>query len=488
MRNQIKGYRFSYIFVPLLCVALTVVLFCGTVSAEEQGGLYTLSYTATVDRGNTQWITVKQGLFSSKCPLFLYVTFSKEDSMGFHVGEYVEDTNTCRSVNSTEFTDFVMGSEIIYDKDWEIRNNASYAGNDSLSRFVGFNADDLVSLTTDALVFSSLDAAKAYYVDFDRSGIVKEPEPDYDYDHDFREDVYDPNIPVPELSNLSHNGFTVNNADPSRDIEIYLTSAFYGLKHNSAVHSNENHWPADHQGYFHYDENWVYATNRFNLINTDISYSDSVIDIKEMYKVDNVGALTEDFKRWSREYSSHKKLPDYSFLKYSASSYETNYGLLHNYFTSQGTDDAEKLKLCAQASTTYYVRFCQYEPGKGYTYGQWVSYVYTPAGKYAKDNVTIGDVGVDPSTGEPSVTNPQTGDQNPEDGSFDFNLDLSVGSIADTFFDIINSLIELMKHYSEFGEFLYATFKFIPFHIWALIEAGFGISVVILIYKYVRGM
>lgn len=342
------------------------------------------------------------------------------------------------------------------------------------------------SYVFDGYIFDSDEAAKAFFDEGDTSGLVQRPTPDYDYDHDFRQDAYDPDIPVPQLSNLSHSGFHVDNADPSRDIEIYVESTFYGLKHTTNSGSSVETDLTD--GYpliYTHDPSWVYNTHRFNLINTDVSYSDADINIKEMFRADNVGALIEDFKNWSAEYPSHEKLPDYKWYKYQNAQYTSYYRSHHLYNTSVGKTDEEKIKLSAQASTTYFVRFCQYVPGEGYTWGKWASYTYTPAGYGHKDNTTIGDVEADPDTGKPIVKDPVSGVQDPVTGETTFP-DVTTADLSRMISEVLDSLKSLISFFGEFPAFLTESFGFIPTSIWTIIGAGMVFLLVVAAIKFVK--
>ena len=314
-------------------------------------------------------------------------------------------------------------------------------------------------------IFESEEAGIAYFKYGDKSGIIQWPEPDYDYDHDFLEDVYDPDIPVPELSNLSHNGFHVNNADPTRDIEIYMTSTFYGVKHNSNIAIN-----------FDADKSWVFNTHRYNLINTDISYSDADIDILKMFRVDNVKALTEDFKKWSFNYPTHNSLPDCkSFRHQPDEDYNIDYKWYHTYNGNSDKSSDARLHDSKQASTTYLVRFCQYVPGEGYTWGKWVSYTYTPSGYGQKDNVTIGDVEIDPETGDPSITNPQPGKQDPSTGDVDYGN----GTVNIDSSDLWATIKSLVNDMGAIPEIIGGVLSFLPSWILYMIAAAIAACVIL---------
>ncbi len=487
----------------LIILCLVVVFFLATITTHaEEADSYSIwfNWSKNSNRMDPELknnITESSSVVSGPYQFFLY--YMNYDSIKapytVHIGFYVPEENKCYLLSSSSGEKYGITCESFtvstYDFEGKFIKSNDYTSTTSvLTNCHSGVIYDKLDFYTDGYVFKSFDDATRYFVDHDNSGLLDRPDNIYDYDHDFRQDEYDPDVPVPELSKVSYNGFVVNNADPSRDIEIYITTSFYGVKHG-------NNSSSDLSSLFVRDNGWVYAAHRYNLINTDISYSDNVVNLEKMYNVSPQDALVSDFSQWSVDYSSHKKLPDYSFFKHSASAYDDAYSV-HLYKPSvndhSAGHDLRVLKESRQASITYFVRFCQLQSGEGYSYGKWISYTYTPGDNYHSSDVVIGDVVPDSGNGSPTVTNPVPGTQD-EDGNFTpssgidiGNWDLSAGNIADVFMSVINNFRTLVSYYTEFGEFLTATFKFIPYTIWSLIECGFAISVVILIYKYVRGM
>ncbi|MDE6016518.1 MAG: hypothetical protein K2H41_12625 [Acetatifactor sp.] len=490
--------------VALYCLAILVLcmilLFRSiTAHAAEDDVIhleeaYTVNWNAFDINDNTKKTYDYNFVISNGYPMFFVY---HENNGGYSLGEYIKSDETAyymaRTGNHTGI--LVQGSYVVGNLesskiDLELNypmDPANKLYSSLVDKFYGVGMDlGSLSFNCNCYVFDSLESAQAYYKNGDISGVVSRPGPDYDYDHDFREDVYDASIPVPELSNLSHNGFHVNNADPTRDIEIYIESTFYGLKHNtsgSTVETDATSRPI----LFTYDSSWVIGTHRFNLINTDISYSDADINIKEMFKCDNVGALIGDFKEWSKEYPKHENLPDYTWYKFQNDHYTNDYRNYHLYSHSVGKTEEEKLKLSAQASTTYRVRFCQYIPGEGYTWGKWATYIYTPAGYGHKDNTTVGDTEADPDTGRPIIKDPKPGLQDP-DGNITFPDKFAPSNLGEMIEDVMGTLQGMSSFFGEFPAFLASTFAFIPSFIWAIIGAGLIFVIIVTIIKAVLSL
>jgi len=396
----------------------------------------------------------------------------------YQLCEYVEEEETAYYMSFTgNHTGHPLeGHYTVLDKNDKTITNLEFPAvetsptlNAILSKFYSVSPLDSLVVTSNMYVFDSLESATAYYRDGDGSGIISRPPPDYDYDHDFREDPYDPDIPVPELSNFSYNGFHVNNADPSRDIDIYIETTFYGLKHKTP---DESSLLRD-SDYYEADKSWAFRSRRYNLINSDISYSDENIDILKMYRADIVRDLTIDFKEWSEEYPSHKKLPDYSFWTNNSATHANFYNKNHIYNSSGGTDET-KLKATGQASVIYHVRFCQYVPNSGYTYGKWISYVYTGRTGNVKDDVNVGDTTPDPDTGKPTITDPRPGKQDPDTGDVDYDGTSNMDSS-----DLWATIKNLVNNMGAIPEIIGEVLSFLPPWVLYMIAAGIAACVIL---------
>ena len=328
-------------------------------------------------------------------------------------------------------------------------------------------------------IFASDAAARAYFQNGDESGLVQAPPRQFDYntDHDFREDVYNADIPVPELSNLSYNGFTVNNADEDLFLDLYVTSTFYGVLHNTTSLDD-----IENNVYFKIDSNHIVNSHRYNMTNYDLAYNNQEVIISELYPgVDIVGDLCSDFSEWSSTYPSHKTLSDYSFFKHSGSLWESVYQGAHNYSLSVKDSDLEKLVFSSQASVTYFVRFYTMQNNE-IVNGKWISYTYSPSGAGYRTNLSIGDV-ASTSTGEPLPVNEVTGYQD-SSGNFTYNRVpsssynyYSVDDLNTTeFWNSINNLAQSM---GQIPSLVTVVFSFMPS--WVISMIAVGIAAVVLL-------
>lgn len=412
----------------------------------------------------------------SKYPLYVLHNSSNNS---YSLKAYNPDTGTALAVSSA--VDYITADiylHEIYDvKSGDLTKSQSWSNDGFFSPSVILSGS-YPSFGTSLYVFDTDADAKAYFETGDTSGVTQEPDPEYkyDYDHDFTKDEYDPDIPVPILSNLTHNSFHVDNADDTRDLEIYVESTFYGLSHN----------PGSITKLFTIDKDWVFNTHRYNLTNTDVSYSDADIDINEKFGVDNIGILINDLKRWSLRYPTHYSLPDCdSFNHQSDEDYGTQYKFYHTLIDT------------GQVTTVYKVRFCQYVAGEGYTYGQWSMYTLSSNGEYQGQTTTGGSAIVDPDTGDlvndpDDTTSDTTGDSVPTiwdtiiDPSGELDVDFS--DAVTVFKNALSNIKEFITEFASFSVFLASAITFIPGAIWMLIFTGISLSMVGLIIKTIMAV
>lgn len=295
---------------------------------------------------------------------------------------------------------------------------------------------------------------------------------DYSYKHNFNNDKVDLSIPIPELSNLYHNGFTINNID-SGDyyIDVIVESCLLGAKHNETVSSVI-------EGSESYDiiadTNWVYSSHYWNFTETsDIAINQSQVDINELWGVDNISALVNDFKQWSVDYPNHRALPDYNFFRHMNSGYYSSYVLRHLYDDS--VDNESKLKSSGRAQTTFYVRFYD----KNFNCGQWISYTYRDGeiidSTLLKPSVTVSPI-VGDTDGNPIKTDPQNGAQN-SDGSIDLTVDYpNISEINTT--HLWNILHNLTDSLGDLPVLINTIFSIFPSWLMAMIYAGIAAIII----------
>lgn len=327
----------------------------------------------------------------------------------------------------------------------------------------------IVDFCGDLYIFDSEASARAYCLNGDRTGIIQQPSGDYSKRHDFSGDTYDAEMPVPQLSHISHNGFTVNNASEDLYLDIIVESKFYGVEHNETTTTDDLGLTNAIKGY-EINKSWVYGSHYYNLSErSHIAVNSSKINIKELYGVDNEAALISDFKKWSTEYPTHNKLPDYNFWKHQSAVWEANYGM-DCIWNDSGTN--AQLKKSKQAETIYYVRFYD----KSMKYGRWLAYTFRGTGVGIACDPVIQTGIVEPDhEGNPTIPDPETGIQDP-DGNISYGG--SGNSTIDTS-DLWATVKSLVVSMGEVPDLIGHVFSFLPS--WLLIMMEFGIAALIIL-------
>lgn len=314
---------------------------------------------------------------------------------------------------------------------------------------------------------------------------------DYSFKHVFSTDKYSKEIPAPELSAVSHNGFTLlNNSDNQYYVDIIMESSFYGVK----MEKNAGTWlPV-------VDTDWVYNNHYYNFADTSqVAINNDVIFIPNLYSVNPENDLVTDFKNWSAEYSSYSDLPTMSFLKRSTAA-RVKYVDQFLYKDDSKYSDSEQIRFSHQAETIFYVRYYN----KSMVYGPWVRYKFrdgdfyeTPGGMQGGASIDVGQVDVDEDgnvrvdeNGTPIVSdnvhgnqNYNTGESNFNDGSFSLSL-----SDVNSFFDYIQEIFKnVTGSLSSFGSLVAACFGFLPNKLTNAIVFGIVLMMFIGIIKAVKG-
>lgn len=314
---------------------------------------------------------------------------------------------------------------------------------------------------------------------------------DYSYKHIFTSDKYSTDIPAPELSAISHNGFTLlNNSNNDYYVDIILESNLYGVK----MEKNAGTWlPV-------VDTNWVYNSHYYNFADTSqIAINNDVIYIPNLFSVNPESDLIDDFKKWSSEYSSYSSLPSMSFLKRSTAA-RTRY--VDQFLFKDGSkySDSEQLKFSHMAESVFYVRYYN----KSMVYGPWVRYKFRDGyvaqvidGTLGGAYIDVGQVDTDDSgnvrvdeKGDPIVSDNVSGRQDYDTGESDFSdgsfsLDLSD---VTKFFDYLKKIFESVTGaLSSFGSVVAACFGFLPSELVNALIFGICVMMFIGIIKAVKG-
>lgn len=314
---------------------------------------------------------------------------------------------------------------------------------------------------------------------------------DYSYKHIFSSDKYSNEIPAPELSAISHNGFTLlNNSNNDYYVDIILESNLYGVK----MEKNAGTWlPV-------VDTDWIYNSHYYNFADTSqIAINNDVIYIPNLFSANPESDLVDDFKKWSSEYSSYSSLPSMSFLKRSTAA-RTRYVDQFLFKDNSKYSDSEQLRFSHMAESVFYVRYYN----KSMVYGPWVRYKFRDGyvaqvidGTLGGAYIDVGQVDTDDSgnvrvdeNGSPIVSDNVSGRQDYDTGESDFSdgsfsLDLSD---VTKFFDYLKKIFESVTGaLSSFGSVVAACFGFLPGELINALIFGICVMMFIGIIKAVKG-
>lgn len=314
---------------------------------------------------------------------------------------------------------------------------------------------------------------------------------DYSYKHIFSSDKYSNEIPAPELSAISHNGFTLlNNSNNDYYVDIILESNLYGVK----MEKNAGTWlPV-------VDTDWIYNSHYYNFADTSqIAINNDVIYIPNLFSANPESDLVDDFKKWSSEYSSYSSLPSMSFLKRSTAA-RTRYVDQFLFKNNSKYSDSEQLRFSHMAESVFYVRYYN----KSMVYGPWVRYKFRDGyvaqvidGTLGGAYIDVGQVDTDDSgnvrvdeNGNPIVSDNVSGRQDYDTGESDFSdgsfsLDLSD---VTKFFDYLKKIFESVTGaLSSFGSVVAACFGFLPGELINALIFGICVMMFIGIIKAVKG-
>lgn len=314
---------------------------------------------------------------------------------------------------------------------------------------------------------------------------------DYSYKHIFSLDKYSKTIPAPELSSISHNGFTLlNNTNNEYFVDIIVESKFYGVK----MEKSAGTWLPT------VDTDWIYSSHYYNFADTSqIAINNDVIYFPNLFSANPENDLITDFKNWSFEYPNYSDLPTMSFLKHSTAA-RTTYNLKFLFDEDSNYTDSEQLRYSSCAESVFYVRYYN----KSMVYGPWVRYKYRDGASakvgdtdYGGAFVDVGQVDTDDDgnvkvddNGNPVVSDNVsgrqdygTGETNYGDSSFSFDL-----SDISKFFDYLKKIFEsVLGSLSAFGSVVAACFPFLPEELVNAVIFGICVMMFVGIIKVVKG-
>lgn len=341
----------------------------------------------------------------------------------------------------------------------------SFSGSDVENTSMFFWSDGNVS--TNVPLFNSYDDVVQFILTGNNENQLNKPQYDLSIEHDFNSDIWTPDIPVPELSQISHTGFTLDNWTEDYYVDIIVKN------HLSRVRIMQNASGGGSVPTVVDTEPW-YSEHYWNFTLHDVLTNRSVVDINDIYGVDIQSALIEDFKNWSSDYPTIKDIQGYSWtLIGQADDYLAKYV----YKPDNGMSDVEQLKNSGQAQTEYYVRYVTLD-GK---YGQWAHYRlrdYSYNGQGERIEVGRVTTGTVDNTGKPSSTITGTTDTN---GNIDYTPIITTPSInTDVDFSEFLYLLETSTSVlQQFPLFISQLFLFLPWWVNALIGCAIAMCILL---------
>lgn len=301
-------------------------------------------------------------------------------------------------------------------------------------------------------------------------------------------DVYDPSMPVPQLGNLTHAGFTVVDApEGNYYLQLQIESTVYGMKFKDTSGGVGASYT------FERDNNWIYAQQTRNLGSWDVPISNQLTyNLAKDWDYDNVLFLSENSYMFFSRYPYEEELPGWSFWKHGIDNkiFKDQNINAQNAYVNRDDEllSVSYLNKSVLPTTKYYVRYVHYDVSESGEYvprySQWMSY------KVGFGLLTISPV-VGDASGKPLDTDPVTGklDENGNyignlgsglNSGFDINTDNPIEMLA----DVISWLTSLPELFGDFSLFLQDAFAFVPSYIWRIFASGIAICVLCVILKY----
>ncbi|MBO5341975.1 MAG: hypothetical protein J6A73_04745 [Lachnospiraceae bacterium] len=295
-------------------------------------------------------------------------------------------------------------------------------------------------------------------------------------------EINDSNIPTPELSNVSHNGFTVTNAPDERYmVDVYMESGI------------QNPLP--------YEKNMTSIgdalfVNSFGLVSDSEGAYTGTIDILACYGIDNLTALDNSKNSF---YSTYVDLSHFNDSLYSIGEMGVNqkswsiwgapFGKKLVFFTKYTYPEASefqslsiyKMPLCY---TNYKVRYFYFDEESGMHYGPWTNFIYFSDGRVFQSSI------YEDNNGNVIDTPLQSGSQ---DSEGNVSINNSPGNLIELenpneLFGYLRSVLNNMNATNNtFSQLFGSVFNFLPPEILAIIFGGIAAMVFIGIVKSLAG-
>lgn len=281
-------------------------------------------------------------------------------------------------------------------------------------------------------------------------------------------EINDSDILVPDLSNISHTGFTVTNCKDERYVvEIYMESGLE--KPENYINQSRN------------VEDALFV-NAFGLItdNSEAYYNGPTFDIAQLYGIDNYTALMNSINSFYTTYPSGNSYPVNEKASNNYFIWGKPFGKIGAFFSNGSKVSADELLLVTPADvpicyTQYKVRYFYYDDSSGYHYGPWGVYTYFSDGNVVKSSIFQSNTGDIIST--PGINGSQDSDGNIGYSDDTNYVDLNnPNELFGYIRSVFNNVSSTMGNFSIlFG----SVFNFLPVEILAIIFLGMAVMVLV---------
>lgn len=343
--------------------------------------------------------------------------------------------------------------------------------------------DDILAIdTTDMIPLINADGSVNVPAPFDPASDA----------HDFTQDVYDPDLAVPVLSNVSYTGFSIDNPE-GKELQVVVDGRVYGLKWNPSytdpmLLTNFN-YTVNHQVWNFADHpDKISLNGRFDIY-------------------DNFGVSTYDwFVAQVKQYANDvhpSDYPNYSFLKVGL---KTGWNTFLDYIKNLGSDEADdpngaghrfeqniyRSRMC---QVTYYVRFVEYDSAGDPHYSRWMAYTLKPSQdvlvegeNFSRGNVEFGEVtDVDSVTGRPVVAEKENLKYNTDSGEYEYYDPLSNQGFQFEMNDVFVYLSGLKDSVMGFADLIAYCFSFLPSWVSQFISYSLVVAISFSVIRLIRG-
>lgn len=340
---------------------------------------------------------------------------------------------------------------------------------------------EYITIKSSLKVFSNIGDFQQYCLSGEPEYIYKDEslfEPDVDSTHDFSQDTYNPDMPVPQLSNISHHGFTLSNYQDGLYVDVIVENKLCGVKCVKGLNTTILGITLPNPSWSTVtDKSWTYSSHYWEMMHeSEIAVGKFDVNIKNDFGVDIEGVLLDDFRNWSSEYPNVQKLPTFNPLWLTK---DTSYQAYHVLKGDDTISQLKSLNTSTQAFTTYYVRYFD----KNLNYGQWRYYKFDNNGEYHNGiniggSVVGGDVNVD-SDGNVSYDDTDKNYVDNNDGGSIYDPTDTMNEFDSSLFGFKETLRGFIDAVGAFPEFINQCLDFLPLWTKTFISLCIAVTVIL---------